>query len=141
MPAVFAGLVFVLIFVVYTNDKIYSQNLVPDPSFEDYFECPFSTLTNTGHVIECLNFWMPPGYIRTGTPDYWNTCSYTEIPHNQSANIAYVKNNFRQQPRTGNGSIMMILFDGLDTLNAFCNIEYIQVKLKKKLEILKKYCL
>ena len=136
MPAVFAGLVFVLLFVVYPNDKIYSQNLVPDPSFEDYFRCPYSNPYYIHEVFDCCNIWFPP--IGKGTPDYYNTCSFSDRIINDETTIA-MYNFFRQYPRTGTGMIGMFLYDGFDTLNLYCGVEYVQVKLKRKLEASKKY--
>ena len=136
MPAVFAGLVFVLLFVVYPNDKIYSQNLVPDPSFEDYLICPLSTNQIPWEVLQCCSIWFPPPYF--GTPDYYNICSFNErLPIDLT--LQFLQTYFRQYPRTGNGMIALALYNGLDTLNQYCNAEFIQVQLKRKLDTGKRY--
>ncbi len=43
------------------------QNLVPNPSFEEYIECPYSTAEFQTQVVDWYSF--------SGSPDYFNTCS------------------------------------------------------------------
>src|SRR5256885_980665 len=56
-----------------------AQNLVPNPGFEQYKNCPYSFSTNP-------NDFGPTGWssATTGTPDYYNRCSIGEngVPHN-----------------------------------------------------------
>ncbi|GHM98920.1 hypothetical protein WSM22_04100 [Cytophagales bacterium WSM2-2] len=56
-----------------------SQNLVPNPSFEQYYKCPGS-YTNFG-----IKHFAPGWYSPTsGTPDLFNRCSFGDasVPHN-----------------------------------------------------------
>jgi hypothetical protein len=62
---------------------IQSQNLVPNPSFEEYLECPYSTAELHNQVIDWFS-WQ-------GTPDYFNVCSneleaFAGVPTNSFGN-------------------------------------------------------
>jgi hypothetical protein len=53
---------------------LHGQNLVPNPSFEDYDECPNDKLL-TYH-----KFLVPDWYLATGaTPDYFNSCARKQV--------------------------------------------------------------
>lgn len=96
-------------------------NLVPNPSFEIYTDCPdFS-----GQITRAQNWYSPT----TGTPDYYNSCStelYSSVPVN--------KNGF-QYPKTGNAycSVGVLLVND--------SREYIQCQLTNELIADKYYCL
>ena len=58
-----------LLFVV-KSQLINAQNLVPNPSFESYSQCPY----DFGQINFCDN-WKTAGMPFWTTPDYFNTCS------------------------------------------------------------------
>lgn len=86
----------------------YSQNLVPNSSFEQYIACP----TSWGQLDSTEN-WYKPTY---GTSDYYHTCS-----NQPGIKVPDVSSGF-QQPKTGNA------FAGI--LNTYTTREYLAVKLK-----------
>lgn len=56
-----------------------AQNLVPNPSFEEYLECPFSTAELDNQVVDWYSWQM--------TPDFFHTCSdgidgFAGVPEN-----------------------------------------------------------
>jgi hypothetical protein len=66
-----------------------SQNLVPNPSFEDTLSCPLWV----GHFT--VKDWVSPSW---GTPDYFHTCSYGQL--------GVPQNVFGWQlPKTGNAYV------------------------------------
>ena len=55
---------------------INAQNLVPNPSFEEYYQCP-----DTNAMIQYASNWLPDG----GTVDYFNPCAtfdWFSVPNN-----------------------------------------------------------
>ncbi len=59
-------IIFIFSFLLLANFSFAQVNLVPNPSFETYYSCPFST----GQVDSCI------GWSKVlNTPDYFNTCS------------------------------------------------------------------
>src|SRR5688572_21875042 len=58
--------VFVFAFTILTPRVNQAQNLVPNPSFDDYSICP----VGTNQVERCL-YWTNFGM----SPDYWGSCS------------------------------------------------------------------
>ena len=63
---------FLLCFCNYSRAQ---QNLVPNPSFENYSSCP----SGSGQLTLALEWLNPTG----GTPDYYNSCSqFTGVPSN-----------------------------------------------------------
>jgi gliding motility-associated-like protein len=71
----------------------FSQNLVPNPSFEIFTFCP--TMFNTGQPLQCVP-WIS---ATPGTSDYFNACA----PENPPMNSVNVPNNFigQQAAHTG----------------------------------------
>jgi len=73
-----------------------AQNLVPNPSFENYLACPSApgSIPLPSETITSLEGWYRP---TGGTSDYLNICapflSYTSVPDNLAGH---------QMPRTGN---------------------------------------
>jgi hypothetical protein len=67
---------FLLVFFSFISLRINGQNLVPNPNFEDYTECPSSALDPV-----LATGWIP----FKGTPDYFNQCAFpgiTSVPWN-----------------------------------------------------------
>lgn len=106
-----------LILLLFIKLFAFSQNLVPNPSFEDTIYCP----TNSGELI-ATKFWYSP---TAGTSDYFNRCS------DQNIGIKIPNTGLGYQNTSGNGYTgMQIFFDpyGADW------IEYIQVQLIEPLK-------
>lgn len=116
-----------------------SPNLVPNPSFEQYNNCP-SSLAGVNYSPGYTSFptvqgWVSP--IKNGSPDYFNTCaassSYVHVPQNAFGN---------QSPRNGNGYVGIIAWQGhmqggnMQTMWA----EYLQCKLLQPLVAGERYC-
>lgn len=91
--------------------KLYAQNLVPNPGFELYMNCP----TNVENLSE-TQLWVNPIFITT--PDYFNTCATNPmmgVPANFNGN---------ENAHTGNG------YAGIVTGDVFSGwMEYIQIQL------------
>lgn len=100
-----------LIYLLFANSLVFSQNLVPNPSFEDYTGCPGSY----GQISLATPWITPTG----GSPDYLNACA-TSI-------FVTVPINYRgiQAPRTGDAYAEAVFYPsiGVDFR------EYSQVKL------------
>jgi len=67
------------LFPVFLSATAFSQNLVPNPGFEEYSSCP-GYFTQRVSEFRAKN-WIPAG---TGTPDLFNACSEGEadVPYN-----------------------------------------------------------
>lgn len=89
-----------------------SQNLVLNPSFEDYYNCPNLTLG----ILECKNVFNP---ISNSTSDYFNSCA----PVND-LNVPHTLFGY-QDACVGNAYVGFIVTKNYQ--------EYIQIKLSKKL--------
>ena len=90
-----------------------SQNLVENPSFESYLECP----AQLGNFGEDLTYWSAP---TKGTTDYFNTCSLSMgVPQNFMGN---------QGSKFGNGYVGFYMYAPADYR------EYVQGELKWPLE-------
>ncbi|MGY0391120.1 OmpA family protein [Bizionia sp. KMM 8389] len=96
-----------------------SQNLVRNPSFENYIRCPESI----GGFDNLVTNWSTPNY---GSTDYFNTCSKTLL-----------KTNFfgTQSPRTGSG------YSGFYVMAPENYREYIQGEFRESLIIGETYIL
>jgi len=97
-----------------------AQNLVPNPSFEEYESCPYSTADFTGFVSNWVS-WQE-------TPDYFNVCNnlttgWVGVPQNVWGN---------QLPITGDGYSALYTF----ALDVDPNArEYIAAQLISPLEV------
>ncbi len=113
--------IFTILFILNLTYISNSQNLVPNPSFEDTIECPYTT-----QQINFSKFWNSP---TEGSPDYYNKC--TESPF-----VSIPKNMFGwQYPKTGSAYVGISLFS--PTSISFR--EYIQTELINLLDVNKKY--
>ncbi|MFK5982276.1 MAG: T9SS type A sorting domain-containing protein [Flavobacteriaceae bacterium] len=104
-----------LFFIVVTN-TIISQNLVPNPSFEEYYDCPYYQ----GEFY--VDFW----FVTNGnpyTPDYYNDCSPNETPSDVPENIAGF-----QYPYEGEGYVGIQCYG-----NNSGRREYIEIQLSTPL--------
>ena len=103
--------------------KITAQNLVPNPSFENYIACP----TGSGQIDSLQNWFVPVNH--GGTPDYYNSCDTGSlgVPHNFTG---------YQFASSGNGYIGLINYATLINIDYR---EYIQVRLTTPLIANKTY--
>ncbi|HZV44348.1 MAG TPA: hypothetical protein VFF90_07710, partial [Saprospiraceae bacterium] len=62
--------ILVLLSFTYFGLSGWSQNLLPNPSFEVYTTCP--TNYNTGEPLQCI----PWTKATQGTADYFNVCAF-----------------------------------------------------------------
>ena len=114
--------------VTFLLNKLYAQNLVSNPSFEDTLTCPLAQ-----GEISNANGWSSFG----GTPDLFNSCN--TYPANNLANGCSVPSNYAgfQSASSGSG------YAGIITLNLFNGSslikEYIGCHLNSTLTIGTKY--
>lgn len=114
---------FFLFFTLWVSNSILAQtdNLVPNPSFEEYNSLPIST----GEGIGCISTWNYTKY--TGGIDYYHSDSY-------SKKVNTKKNEFgHQTPHSGNA------YAGICTSKDYR--EFLQVKLIRPLTKNKKYAI
>lgn len=110
-----------LIFSFFFSIALSGQNLVPNPSFENYDTCGGAWYPISNAI----------GWTGTETPDYFNSCVIpsggfvTDVPVNF---LGY------QMPFEGNA------YGGIVTYNAYNFREFIQIKLVQKLSSNKYYC-
>lgn len=95
----------------------FSQNLVPNPSFEEYTLCPTGFSGINDSQIERAIGWYSPTFA---TPDYFNSCS----PVSSGVNVPYTAEGY--QNSEGNGYAGIGIFIDPNVGNWF---EYIQIKL------------
>lgn len=107
-----------LLLILFVSNSLFSQNLVPNGSFEIYNTCPYLN----GQIGSCDGWYSPP--IIYSTPDYFNVCDTTNafgVPENFNGHS-------RQIAHTGNA------YAGILCIQSFSDLrEYIQVKLSQKL--------
>lgn len=113
----------IIVLLFWANNCVFAQNLVPNPSFEEYTDCPYAPAQ-----LEFAKHWINP---TQGSPEYFNanycgqqnTCS---VPDN---GIGY------QNAKTG------VAYSGLYaySYNEPNLREYIQIKLIQKLKKRNKY--
>jgi len=106
-----------IIFFLFLNGTLFGQNLVLNPSFEDFYDCP----RGISFFHKNVKNWTIPN---NGTTDYFNSCS---------EKMGF--NNFvgKQKARTGNG------YAGIYTYFKKDYREYIQGKLISTLKKGEKY--
>ncbi|MCA0430396.1 MAG: gliding motility-associated C-terminal domain-containing protein [Bacteroidetes bacterium] len=114
-----------LLFFITTKAQIIN-NLVPNPSFEEYNNCP-NNVGQLGQIYDC-NLWYRIDYW--STPDYYNSCATTS---SLSAPLNWAGN---QIPSTGNAYIGFVPYS-----NGYQYRENIAIKLKEKLKKNKNYCI
>ncbi len=100
---------FLLLFLSFQS---ISQNLIPNPSFEDYSKCPSEI-----KQIDRVEKWYS---ANAGSPEYFNSCGF----------------NGEIDPIDGQGMVGLIFLDDYRSM-----VEYIQIELVKPLEKDQYYCL
>lgn len=127
------NILFLLLIVVY--QQLMSQNLVPNPSFEEHKTCEFihSAIDTSCFNPAVVNGWCSGNYY--GSPDYFNRCQ------NNFAGFRYsVPNNWlgRQNPVSGDA------YAGIGLMAYFTpsieDREYLQTRLLDKLQKGITYC-
>lgn len=83
--------------MLYATGKACAQNLVPNPSFEEYFNCP----SDYGEAFELKNW-----FIAISNPDYYHACD----GYNDTCGVPMNSSGF-QYAATGNGYIGMITYN------------------------------
>ncbi|MBX7183103.1 MAG: hypothetical protein K1X82_13410, partial [Bacteroidia bacterium] len=120
------GLVFLGFLVGVSQPR--AQNLVPNPSFEEYSDCP-----TTEGQLENATGWVNPNPASQATPDYYNSCNCQNtnvfnlcVPH---STIGY------QQAHSG------VAYAGVFTFSYLVSNarEYLQIKLSDTLVQRRKY--
>ncbi|MBI4929553.1 MAG: T9SS type A sorting domain-containing protein [Bacteroidetes bacterium] len=122
-------LLYIFLFFSYS---LFGQNLVPNPSFEQFDTCP-NNIAQLNHAIP----WFNPSDNQniSGSSDYFNSC-YNNYPNFYNADVP---SNFigNQNAKTG------VAYAGFYVYGSyFPNAkEYIEVKLNNSLQANKKYCI
>ncbi len=124
-------IVVVLIINLMLHHNSIGQNLVPNPSFENYSSCP----TSSGYIYEAPPWFQPRiwnGNTTNGSSsDFYNTCSNSLNPQ-----AGIPSNDFGYQyARTGDG------YAGIYVSFGYTYAEYIEVPLSAPLIANRKYCL
>jgi len=116
-----------------------AQNLVPNPSFELYNNCP-NNLVSMPFSADYTNFptitdWTNP--CRLSSPDYLNACAV----NTSGMKVPYSTFGF-QQPTSGNAYTGIIAFQGQYVNGSLVHDyrEYLQTRLVQPLEAGKMYC-
>jgi gliding motility-associated-like protein len=123
--AAFFNMKKVIFFVLLTFGSIRTstQNLIPNPSFEDYTQCP-----NKEAQISLTGNWYNANY---GSVDYYNECA-TGTTVGVPQNVAGL-----QVPRTGKAYLGMYLYSEIE--NAPIQSEYFSTELTQSLKANKGY--
>ncbi len=119
----------VISFILFCNVLI-SQNLVSNPSFEEFEECPDEVTFNTRK--ELIPFWYMPN---SGTTDYFNSCTIRQVnvPNNVMGSMfaldgeAYTGIILIESPNSGDKKLINYR-------------EYLQTELKEPLAKDSLYC-
>lgn len=115
------------------------QNLVPNPSFENFNRCPTSIsgldYSPTYNSFPTVQSWISP--LQLGTADYFNTCATA------NSGVSVPLNGFgSQNARTGDGYVGIIAWERnmnpTQAGNTFA--EYIQCRLTQPLVAGTRYC-
>lgn len=108
--------------MIYYGTPCQSQNLIPNPGFEDYIGCP-----SLFYSIDSLQNWFNPSpwTLGGGSPDYFNACD--------TVNGVGVPNNFLGYQNAHNGNAYCGLYLNSLTPNSTWR-EYIEVQLISPLD-------
>ncbi len=121
-----------IIFSFSIFSSLFSQNLVPNPSFEIFTNCPLGPSTLGTDVPP----WSTPD---TATPDYYNSC-YTQIlPIMPSMDVPSNIQGY-QNARTGVAYAGIISAENTFSMNVDYR-EYIQIQLTSPLVVGTNYCI
>lgn len=114
-------------------------NLIPNPSFEEYTECPEEReYSGNGQFTRCKDWWFPTSsYV--GTPDYFNQCNNSIGGVNQG--VVGVPSNERgyQYPYEGSGMIGFGAISVFEPNNTYDGLEPFSCRLSEPLKACTKY--
>ncbi len=117
---------FYILFIALFSLSANAQNLVPNPGFEDYYNCPqsISEVPSPGAITYGVKNWTVPG---AGTSDYYNACG---------AGIVGVPQNIfgYQQAHGGNAYVGMITMLYYLHPNSDTYREYVETQLAQPLK-------
>ncbi len=114
-----------VILIILAQGISYAQNLVPNPSFEEYSQCPH----NMGQIQSATPWFMP--YYWVLSSEYYNMCDST------TGGVFPIY--LSQKPRTGNGLAGIVFYTSPTATQEYR--EYIEVLLNKPLDSNKTYCI
>ncbi len=104
------------------------QNLVPNGSFEEYYNCP--SWTDGYFLYTACKYWTTP---TEASPDYCNACSTDYDPFMQRLRYSVPENFFGYQPaHSGDAYSAIACQQNSDGTQQY--IEYIQVELTEQLQ-------
>ncbi len=83
----------ILLFCFLFTNSCFGQNLVPNPSFENFINCP----NGASQIDSCQNWYQPT----TATPDYFNSCFDTMQPWSSIVDVP-TNNLGYQNAKSGN---------------------------------------
>ena len=110
----------VVLIILLPAGIVYSQNLTPNPSFEDYVDCPtgYSAIDSCMGTISVTDWYIPTG----GSADYLNSCA-------TFASLVSVPSNFfgYQYARTGEAYAGCILYTSMTCVPNYR--EYVEARL------------
>lgn len=114
----------ILLLFVICNGRLFAQNLVPNPSFELFKSCPYTT-----GDIHLLEDWFSPS---DGSPDFFSVCGIDQAVQVPSNIVGF------QQPQNGNSYTGILLSEDVSNSSVVYR-EYIEAKLTYPLTAGSKY--
>lgn len=116
-----------IVLIIFISDTLKSQNLVPNPSFEEVVDCPQSFSTSRSDFR--VPGWSSP---TMGTPDHFHVCSWGEadVPFNWAGSA---------NARTGKAYAGLYVWNKRDDGKSYR--EYIQCELAETLKTEEEYLL
>lgn len=121
---------FVILLCLKATLNYAQQNLVPNGSFENVNNLPLNWISSKSEFAQCFNDWYMPS---NGTPDLFNL----NLPISYKTSCFSTSDNAvgQQPPSDGDNMVGIYAYD--DGLPSYR--EYLQIKLKSKLQIGKTY--
>ena len=121
----------ILLFVLFAGG-VRAQNLVPNPGFEVYNDCPYQR-SNVAYSPGFTHFPSVASWVsamQNTTPDYYNTCATDSL-----VTLPYNTYNDYQHPHGGSGCTGISMMSGYPyELHKSDYREYLQTKLNAPLE-------
>ncbi|GHM99319.1 hypothetical protein WSM22_08090 [Cytophagales bacterium WSM2-2] len=113
-----------LVCFTFFSHGVYSQNLVPNPGFEEFYKCPVSYNSSTDGLI--APGWSSPS---TGTPDLFNSCGkgLAGVPVNWAGN---------SKANSGSGYAGIYVYNN-DVKNSYR--EYLQARFNASMQTNEEY--
>ncbi len=124
---------FFIILLFFAVGSHAQQNLIPNPSFEEYTECPVQNELGQGEFLKCKDWWYPhPSNV--GTPDYFNRCN-NSVP-SPNTGLVGVPNNFwgYQEAFDGDGYVGFVPMEFEQSDRVYLGLEMVSTKLREALK-------